>query len=55
MRWLRRIVVAMGYTCNRVEGVHEYMMGGGATVYCDDFTYVYEVTQPGGRYKVVPH
>ncbi len=45
------LIQSKGYQCDKVTGFSTANFSGRADVFCDDM-YRYEITKPGGRWKV---
>lgn len=41
-----------GYSCNKVDKVHPFILSRGYSVYCDGYSYHYEVADKGGNWEV---
>lgn len=49
-----RIVEAKGYKCSKVDNASRQMFGGAIDVYCNGYSYKYELKNVGGRFVVTP-
>ena len=41
-----------GYTCDTVDQMQPFILGGGFNVYCNNWRYSYELEDKGGRWIV---
>ncbi|MCK9224931.1 MAG: hypothetical protein M0Q02_07585 [Candidatus Muirbacterium halophilum] len=48
----KKVIVMYGYTCNYVNSMSSFITSNGYNVYCDDFSYGYEIENKGGRWSV---
>jgi len=52
VRAAQAIVKANGYSCNTVDEMHPFILGGGFTIYCNNWNYSYELEDKGGHWVV---
>ena len=43
------MVLSAGYVCSKVDAVTPFIASNGYTIYCNDFSYAYEVSLAGGQ------
>ena len=48
----KKVIRMYGYTCNYVNSMSSFITSNGYNVYCDDFSYGYEIENKGGRWSV---
>ncbi|MEJ1414311.1 MAG: hypothetical protein RPU90_12150 [Candidatus Sedimenticola sp. (ex Thyasira tokunagai)] len=52
VRAAQTIVKAHGYRCDTVDEMQPFILGGGFTIYCNNWKYSYELEDKGGRWVV---
>lgn len=51
---LAQMVRISGYRCDSIAGARPWLFSFGFTLHCNGFRYEYEISEPGGRWQVVP-
>lgn len=47
-----RLVKVLGYRCDTVDNARRSVYDGSITVYCNGFSYSYELKNRGGRWQI---
>ena len=51
---LAGLVLAFGYRCDSISSATPWIFSHGFTLYCNRYRYEYEISEPGGRWQVIP-
>ena len=50
----KTLIQAAGYRCDTVDKVNPFIVKRGYTVYCNGYSYSYELEDRGGRWVITP-
>ncbi|MCK5111417.1 MAG: hypothetical protein KAQ94_07840 [Arcobacteraceae bacterium] len=49
----KKVITMYGYTCDYVNSMSRFIIENGFNVYCNDFSYGYEIKNKGGKWFII--